>query len=389
MTVDLDEFIKKGTNVKVGLNEWSNYKENLQEDLTKTLIITSKSCKKYISGINPEKVLEVQGEPTFQSIDNSLKEIYPIYKKIIEKNDEITLIAVGGGSVIDTAKILSLMLSNNIETALDALEKSNTSELDEKIKTICVPSTAGTGAETTQFSTIWDKSKGLKFSIVSNKLNRTIILDPELSLYLPNQITISTGIDALCQLLESTWSKKADKFSIKTAKLGYQILKNNIAKITDDPKNQNLRLSMLISSYLSGISISKANTTLCHSISYPLTALLEIPHGLACGLTLIETIRFNSKENDKFIKRTLEATNNDNSQKLIEEINDLLGIIKFKKLMKPHLSRIEENLIDYSSGLRIAYSTINERASNNPRPATSMDIERILRNSLNNLHEKN
>ncbi len=378
MTVNIDEYIKEGTNVKIGLNEWSKYKKNLQKNLTKTLIITSKSCKKYISSINSEKVLEVKEEPTFHSIDNSLKEIYPIYKKIIEKNDEITLIAVGGGSVIDTAKILSLMLSNNIKTALDALEKSNLSELDEKIKTICVPSTAGTGAETTQFSTIWDKSKGLKYSIVSNKLNRTIILDPELSLYLPNQITITTGIDALCQLLESTWSNKADKFSAKSAKLGYQILKDNLVNTINSPQNEESRLSMLISSYLSGISISKANTTLCHSISYPLTALIGIPHGLACGLTLIETIRFNSKDNDKFLKNTLKATNHIYSKDLINEVEDLFKKINFEKQLQFFIPILERSLN------KILPLTINSsRANNNPFKAEIEDINHIIEKSIN------
>ena len=75
MTVNIDEFIKDGTSARIGLNEWSKYKKELHENLTKSVIITSKSCKKYLSDIDSEKVLEIKEEPTFQSIDNSLKEI--------------------------------------------------------------------------------------------------------------------------------------------------------------------------------------------------------------------------------------------------------------------------------------------------------------------------
>ncbi len=380
MTVNIDEFIKDGTSSRIGLNEWSKYKKELHENLTKSVIITSKSCKKYLSDINSEKVLEIKEEPTFQSIDKLLEAIYPIYKKATQQNDEIILIALGGGSVIDTAKILSLMLSNNMKTSMDTLEKSSSSKLNEKVKIICVPSTAGTGAEVTQFSTIWDKAKGLKYSIVSNELNRIIILDPEISLSLPNEIIISTSIDALCQILESTWSIKADKFSIKSAKLGYQILKNNIAKTIDNTKDQDSRLSMLISSYLSGISISKANTTLCHSISYPLTALLGMPHGLACGLTLIETIRFNAKDNEKFLKNTLKATNHISSEDLINEVEDLFKKINFEKQLQFFIPRIKENLN------KILPLTINSsRANNNPIKAEIEDICHIIDKSINRI----
>tara|TARA_B100001029_G_scaffold179829_1_gene191407 strand:- start:6029 stop:7180 length:1152 start_codon:yes stop_codon:yes gene_type:complete len=381
MTVNIDEFIKDGTSARIGLNEWSKYKKELHENLTKAVIITSKSCKKYLSDIDSEKVLEIKEEPTFQSIDKLLEAIYPIYKKAIQQNNEIILIALGGGSVIDTAKILSLMLSNNMKTSMDALEKSSSSKLNEKVKIICVPSTAGTGAEVTQFSTIWDKEKGLKYSIVSNDLNRIIILDPEISLSLPNEIIISTSIDALCQLLESTWSIKADKFSIKSAKLGYQILKNNITKTIDNTKDQDSRLSMLISSYLSGISISKANTTLCHSISYPLTALLGMPHGLACGLTLIETIRFNSIEKDKFLKNTLDATNHSSSEELINEIEDIFRKINLGIQLQIYKKDLKQNLD------RILPLTINPaRANNNPVKVEIEDTRNIIKRSINRIN---
>ena len=400
MTTNVDEFIQEGTNVIIGLNKWSEYKTLRFNKIVKsfaqrrlepvgvmdfTVIITSKSCKKYISDINSEKVIEVKEEPTFKSIDNSLKEIYPIYKKVTDSGllSTFTLIALGGGSVIDTAKILSMMLSNDIKYSREAEQwhpRVSTKRPRRQIYLICVPSTAGTGAETTQFSTIWDKENGLKYSIVSDKLNRTIILDPEISLSLPSEITISTGIDALCQLLESTWSKKADKSSIKSAKLGYQILKDNIVKTIDDPKNQESRLSMLISSYLSGISISKANTTLCHSISYPLTALLGMPHGLACGFTLIEVIKFNSSNEDELIKNTLLATENSNSKELINEIEEILKLVNYKDLMSPFVNKIISSL-DKILPLTIT----NSRASNNPKNANIDDIRFIVEKSIDRI----
>mgnify|MGYP001443030435 CR=1 FL=1 len=375
MSINLSRYFKDGTTVIIGPNEWSRYKKKLNSSAL--IIITSKSCKKYVSDIDSEKILEVKEEPTFKSVDKLFEEIYPVYKKLLTNNKEITLIALGGGSVIDTSKILSLMLSNNIKTSFDALVKSDPPRLIEKIKIICVPTTAGTGAETTQFSTIWNMEKGLKYSIISTKLNRIIILDPKLSLDLPEKVTISTGTDSLCQLLESTWSKKADQESIDASTLGIQYLTDNFSNVISNPKNIDFRQGMLIASFLSGISISISNTTLCHSISYPLTSFINIPHGIACGFTLIEVIKLNSTKEEKFIKNTLKAAGIFDVENLINKISQIFKDINFKKIIYPFLEDIEKNIDKFLP------LTINSRASNNPVDVSLVDIEKIIKNSLN------
>ena len=133
---------------------------------------------------------------------------------------------------------------------------------------------------------------------------------------------------------------------------------------------------MLISSFLSGVSISTANTTLCHSISYPLTSILSIPHGLACGFSLVEVIKFNSKSNDKFLKNTLDITKCKNSEMLIGKIYDILTNIEFKSYMSQYLSVIEKNIDN------LIPLTFNSRSSNNPVPASLHDVETIIKNSL-------
>lgn len=381
MVVDLNKFISPGTKLHIGPNEWVEYKRNLKDKRDKKIVtITSKSCKKFLTDINSERILEVINEPTLDSIDLSFKKIFPIYKSLKNNGKDISIIALGGGSVIDTAKILSLMLGNEISSSKYAIAKSKSSKLDEKIMIVCAPSTAGTGAETTPFSTIWDKKNGVKYSIITNKMNRTIILDPTLSTSLPKEITISSGIDALCQILESTWSKKSDEFSIESASIAYANLKNNFLKVIKEPNNEEYRLSMLVSSYLSGRSISISNTTLCHSISYPLTALLGVPHGLACGFTLIETIRFNSESSDKLLKNTLNSTGHDNSRELISEIESILKYSNINKYLINHKKNIQQNLD------KVLPLTINRsRTTNNPRTAELSDILSIINNSLDRI----
>ena len=375
MYKEISSFIDPAIELEIGKDKWDTFKEYELNFDSKPLIITSKSCRKFISDIDSELIIEVNSEPSFETINESYKKISKKLPNLINK-ENIFFIALGGGSVIDTAKIICLMISNNINSVHNLINEESTKKFSEKIKIICIPTTSGTGAEITPFSSIWDKKNGLKYSIVADKLFRKIILDPKLTLGLPKKIIISSGIDALCQILESSWSNKSNKLSLKSSFLGYRFFSKNINLILKDLNNIKLREEMLISSFLSGISISTANTTLCHSISYPLTAILNIPHGLACGFSLVEVIKFNSKSNDMFLKNTLDITKCKNSEMLIRKISDILTNIEFKSLISQYLSVIEKNIDN------LLPLTLNSRSSNNPVRASLNDVETIIKNSL-------
>ena len=373
MKKDLSGFIDSGATLKFGPGKWNDAKKSLLKSNNDLIIITSKSCKKFISDIPSKYILIIKEEPSLKLIDNYFYEI----SKIISKTNELTFIALGGGSVIDTAKILSLMIGNNIKSSDEAVEKSSENKISEKSKIICIPSTAGTGAEITPFSTIWDKKNGSKYSILSNKINREIILDPEISISLPEEITISTGLDSLCQILESTWSKKANKKSLSAASLGFEYLNKNLNNVISNPSDIESRQHMLFASFLSGVSISISNTTLCHSISYPLTSILNVPHGVACALTLIQVIKFNSFEKERFLKNTLKAVNVESSEILVKEISSILESLNYKDVIQPFIKKIEKNIN------KLLPLTLSSRASNNPVTARLIDVEKILKNSLN------
>ena len=375
MYKEISSLIDPAIELDIGKDKWDTFKEYELNFNSKPLIITSKSCRKFISDIDSELIIEVNSEPSFESINESYKKISKKLPNLINK-ENIFFIALGGGSVIDTAKIICLMISNNINSVHNLINEESAKKISEKIKIICIPTTSGTGAEITPFSSIWDKKNGLKYSIVADKLFRKIILDPKLTLGLPKKIIISSGIDALCQILESSWSNKSNKLSLKSSFLGYKFFSKNINLILEDLNNIKLREEMLISSLLSGISISTANTTLCHSISYPLTAKLNIPHGLACGFSLVEVIKFNSKSNDMFLKNTLDITKCKNSEMLIRKISDILTNIEFKSLISQYLSVIEKNIDN------LLPLTLNSRSSNNPVSASLNDVETIIKNSL-------
>jgi alcohol dehydrogenase len=373
MEKDLKGFINSGATLKFGSGKWNDTKKSLRKSNNDLIIVTSKSCKKFISDIPFKYILVINEEPSLKLIDNYFYEI----SKIISKTNELTFIALGGGSVIDTAKILSLMIGNNIKSSNQAIEKSSENRIYEKSKIICIPSTAGTGAEITPFSTIWDKKNGSKYSILANKIDREIILDPEISISLPEEITIATGLDSLCQILESTWSKKSNKKSLSAASLGFEYLNKNLNNVISNPSDIESRQNMLFASFLSGVSISISNTTLCHSISYPLTSILNVPHGVACALTLVEVIKFNSFKNEEVLKNTLQAVNIESSEILVKKISSMLESLNYKDVIRPFIEKIEKN-ID-----KLLPLTLSSRASNNPVTATLIDVEKILKNSLN------
>jgi alcohol dehydrogenase len=290
-----------------------------------------------------------------------------------------TVLAVGGGSVIDTAKIISLMLSNNIYKCSDLIRLSKEEFLEEKIKVIAVPTTAGTGAEATPFSTIWDFQKGKKFScLASNFSEREIILDPKLTISLPFLHTVSSGLDALCQNLESMWSLKSNSDVKKIAGEGIILGMENLIKCTNNPENLDFRSGLLVASYLSGISISISETTLCHSISYPLTSKFNVPHGLACSFSLLEVLKYNYSVAPQIIEEIISKIRLNSFNELIHGFDELLTSLDYQKIMKPYFLRQNINTDE------LALECIDFiRSSNNPGLVNDNIVKRILDKSLN------
>ncbi len=203
-----------------------------------------------------------------------------------------TVIAIGGGSTIDLAKALSIF-SNS--------EKNNTYTLDEIsacirnksyvagscIDIIAVPTTAGTGSELTQWATIWDANKLGKYSIDVPELKpRLALIVPEFTLSLPPIITLSTGLDALSHAVEAYWSKHTTPLVQEIACRSIEIILENLKKTIQYPSNLLYREKMCRASVLAGLAFSQTRTTACHAISYPLTQLYGVPHGIAAALTL-------------------------------------------------------------------------------------------------------
>ncbi|MEL7568736.1 MAG: phosphonoacetaldehyde reductase [Dehalobacterium sp.] len=203
-----------------------------------------------------------------------------------------TIIAFGGGSSIDLAKGISLFHSiekNNAYTTEVIMEsiKNKRYKNGESVDIIAVPSTAGSGSEVTQWATIWDDNKTGKFSIDHPSLKpKLAMIVPELTRSLSREMTLSTGLDAMCQAIESYWSKHTTPVVQEIAFRAIELITGNLRKAILEPNNIQVRERMCRASVLAGFAFSQTRTTACHSISYPLTMLYGVPHGLAASITL-------------------------------------------------------------------------------------------------------
>ena len=204
--------------------------------------------------------------------------------------------AIGGGSVVDTGKAVSAMLTKK-ESVLDYLEGVGTQIYDgEKIPFIAVPTTAGTGSEATQNAVLCQVSKkGFKKSLRHEKLVPDIaVVDPELTLSCSREITTACGMDALTQLIGSYVSIKASPMTDSLALGGLRFMGDGFLKSSVmDPLDINARTMMCYGSYISGLTLANAGLGAVHGFAAVIGGYFHIPHGVICGTLLAQVTQKN------------------------------------------------------------------------------------------------
>lgn len=317
------------------------------------LIVTDDSLYKLglldflIKGLEENNVLysiykDVRPNPTTGNVENALS----IYKG--ENCDSI--IAFGGGSSIDTAKVVGALVSN---------PKKNISKLKGLLKIskkykyfIAVPTTAGTGSEATVAAVIVDEKNHDKYAINDPKLIPSYaFLDPTLLLKLPSKITSTTGMDALTHAIESYIGKSGTKKTKKYALESIQLINKNLLNSYNNPDNVLYRENMLIASYKAGVSFTRAYVGYVHAIAHSLGGLYNIPHGYANAILLPIILKHFGSSVYSSLARIYDYINNDNKDinkaekakaviSYIEELNEKMGIL-------PDFSYIKEEDIDF------------------------------------------
>ena len=277
--------------VYAGLNSINNVGE-IVEDVKKVAIFTYENV--YETGlINP--IIDILVEKDIPFIvfkDLPVEPTYMQAQDVVERfnsSEANFIIAVGGGSVIDVAKLVSV-LNTDKYTVKDLLETP--SKAKKTIRTLMIPTTAGTGAEATPNAIVTVPEKSLKIGIVSNEMIADyVILDAEMIRNLPSSIAASTGIDALAHALECYTSKKANPFSDLYSLSAFELTIKNIESACDG--NMDAKSNMLLASFYAGIAITASGTTGVHALSYPLGGKYHIPHGISNAIMLMPVMRFN------------------------------------------------------------------------------------------------
>ena len=203
------------------------------------------------------------------------------------------LVAVGGGSAIDTAKALMVGTQSGRFDDLVAALAAGGPFVPARVKTlIAVPTTAGTGSEVTPWATIWDREAQRKHSLHLPETWPSIaIVDPELMLSLPASVTLQSGLDALSHALEAIWNVNANALSDTFAVAAVQQIFETLPLLMDKLDDLDLRARMALAALQAGMAFSNTRTALAHSISYEMTLRYGLPHGIACSFPLPMVLR--------------------------------------------------------------------------------------------------
>lgn len=312
----------------------------------------------------------VQPNPDIDAIDATAELLRPAAPEC--------LIGLGGGSSLDTAKALARILTQPEGTTLSGHFREGLPFEDERaLPVITVPTTAGTGAEVTPFATIWDFREQKKHSLAGDDLFPVkAVLDPALTLRLPEPLTISSGLDAISHAFESVWNKNASPVSIGLATQSLAISLKILPELKVRPHELANRSAMMSASLLAGIAISQTRTALAHSVSYPLTLKFGLPHGIACSFTLPELLRYNAEADDGRIKRLALCLGHDETLGLADRVNNLLISLDVPGFLVAY--GLEEE-----QALALTHEMFTpERADNNLRPASVDDVHAIVRGAF-------
>ncbi|HWR42086.1 iron-containing alcohol dehydrogenase [Sporomusa sp.] len=349
----------------------------------KVLIITDQGV--WNAGLidKPMSILKEQGVQV--TVINStppepdVEQVNQIFQEA-KASDCQMIIGIGGGSSIDVAKIVAVMLKNDV--SLRELLKAP--KITKRgIPTLMIPTTAGTGAEVTPNAIVLVPEDELKVGIVSEKMMPDyIILDPLMTLNLPKAITASTGMDALAHAIECYISKKANPFSDTFALKAINLIARSIRTAYNNGQDIEARHDMLLGAMLGGLCIATSSTVAVHALAYPLGGKYRIPHGLSNAILLPHVMKFNMDAAAEKFKNMAVAMDlkvaglsaHQAAEKMIENLYSLISDLNIQVNLQE--KGISENNID---SMAEAALKVTRLLNNNPKAMNKDDIKAIYK----------
>ncbi|MBB6730666.1 iron-containing alcohol dehydrogenase [Cohnella zeiphila] len=328
------------------------------------------------AGIASERLTGMMNEPTADHIGE-------LHARIKETPFDV-YIAIGGGSVLDAAKILSVLRTNK-----ERVEEMVGTDRVRKpgVPTVLIPTTSGTGSEVTPNAIVTFPEEELKIGAVSRHLLPAVaLLDPELTLELPGPVTAATGMDAFTHALESFISNKANPISDMFALEAMRKISGSIETAYREGRSLKAREDMLIGSMYGGMALTGSGTAAVHALAYPLGGKFHIPHGVANSMLLPHVMAFNY---DAIEERLAEAatvmglregrgaSRTAAAEAVIEKIAEWTKTLDIPQQLAAFGVR-EEHVPE----LAVAASKVTRLLDNNPKPLDIPQIEALYRKLL-------
>lgn len=322
--------------------------------------------------------------PKIEDIEKGME----LYRK---ENCDFT-IAVGGGSVMDVAKAITILSAQSEAPAIYIRGEKKAENKGKPL--VAIPTTSGSGSEATSFAVVYINKSKYSLYHPQFMLPDYAIIDPELTFTCSPHLTACSGMDALAQAIESYWSTNANTISQMYSKEAIQLTLANLEKAVNSASstkhpNPEARTNMSKAANLAGKAINITATTACHAISYPFTSYFNVPHGHAVALTLGEMVVHNAnvQKEDCLDGRGLFYVQN-----VMKEISRAFGLLP--EISPAEKVRARVNLLMDKIGLersltklgvkseedmQLILSNVNlERLKNNPRRLTNSELKKIL-----------
>ena len=342
------EFIIPGQIIS-GAGALDMAKNEISRQGKKALIVTDQVMIQLGNAKKLEEILEEQGvaysvyaEITGEPTDKMIKAGLEQYRN----QDCDFLIALGGGSPIDSMKAIASLINTDCGIS-DYMGKT----IDCKMPPMtAIPTTAGTGSEATQFTIITDTEKDIKMLLKGKVLMPDLaVIDPQFTMTAPPAITAATGLDALCHCVEAYTSRKAQPLSDTFALSAVKRIFTYLPRAYHNGQDQEARTQMSLAALEAGIAFNNSSVTIIHGMSRPIGALFHIPHGMSNAMLLDECLKevvSGAYERFGTLGREIGAAGiNDTdeiaSQKFVARIGELVRDLEIPTLEEYGVSRKE------------------------------------------------
>lgn len=317
---------------------------------------------------------DISGEPTLSEVNRGLA--------LCEETNCEVLVAIGGGSAIDTAKAISMMYNNQPPMSqYMGMEKVPAPGLP----VIAIPTTAGTGSEVTRVTVITDEETDVKMMIASRFLvPRVAILDPELTVSCPKGVTAGTGVDALTHAIEAYISRKQQPLTDSMALSAIRRIYPNLERAWLNGKDMEAREQVLIGAMEAGLAFSNASVALVHGMSRPIGALFHVPHGISNAILLPGVMRYSMPEAVSRFADIARAMGADTTGMSEEEAAELAVEMAEQLCAALQLPTLKQLNVDPQKFMEVAPKMAHDALEsgspgNNPRLATAEEIVQLYK----------